>query len=139
MDKDIKRFLGKILGEIYRTQSMISGKPPAASRIYSLTHGFESAIDEELERIGWVPDEQEEQLGELLNEIAQDQEKLDRFRGFYDIEDELKRRNIAIGRGQVSRILTKMKSEEAFVVLIEKMDSNHSPAECKRFDIRDDH
>lgn len=136
MDNDTKRFLGKILGELHRTRRMLAKKEPVDAHIYALTHGFESAIDAELEEVGWISNDDETAVGEVLDVIYRDQGKLEKFRGFYDIEDDLKARGI--DRSKAIRILTKMKAEGAFSGMIHKMDSSHSPSECRRFEIRQD-
>jgi hypothetical protein len=135
MDKELKVFLGKILGEIYRLQNNSEkiACPAEPSQIFGLLNGFENVIDEELERIGYVSNEEINSVVDVLDEYWKDPEKRKEFKGFYDIEHKLNNRGI--DRGKAILILTYFKANNQFVELIDKMNSEHSPTECKNFEL----
>jgi hypothetical protein len=134
MEKDIKIFLAKILGEIYRIQKRIKDLPCSAtdSHIYGLLKGFEDSINLELD-YELITKQEVSKVSNILNEIWIDDEKLKNFKGYYDIESEFEKLNIP--RWKIILILTKLKSEDRYTRLLEKMDSNNSPGECRKFDI----
>nr|WP_319401862.1 hypothetical protein [uncultured Carboxylicivirga sp.] len=135
MDNESKLFFGKILGEIYRIQNNSEDMacPAEPSQIFGLLNGFENVIDEEIERIGAVSREELYAVMDVLDEYWRDLEKRQEFKGFYDIEHKLQQRGI--GRGKAIPILTYLKANHQFVELIDKMNSQHSPIECKNFDL----
>lgn len=53
------------------------------------------------------------------------------FKGFYDIERELQ--EAGVDRAQAIRILTFFQANGQFQELIAKMDTSHSPSECRTF------
>ena len=137
MDRDTKIVFGKLLGEIYRTQEMLQEGSSRTTKdhIYGLLNGIEWAIDVELERVGFVGKEETDAVMDVLTPIFDDQMKLEEFKGYYDIESDLEKRDVS--RDQAIVILTHLKASGKFVEVIEKMDSCHSPVECKRFEIWD--
>ncbi len=70
---------------------------------------------------------------DVLEPIWADEEKLKNFRGFYDIERELEQRGVH--RSDAIAILRYLKANHQFTDVIEKMDSSHSPSECRRFEL----
>lgn len=135
MDKDTKRLLGKLLGEVFRIQKASDDIACSASdgQIYALLNGFEDAVDEVLERVGEISSEKVRIVMDILDPIWQDQDKLNNFKGFYDIENDLKRQGV--DRSDAIRILTYLRANHQFTDIIEKMDSSNSPSECRRFEI----
>ena len=135
MDAEIKLLFGKILGEIYRlqmhTEGMKSGGSPG--RIYGLLNGLETEIEAELAAIPFIPKEKYYAVADVLEEYYRDDEKMKKFTGYYTIEGELSRRGVS--RSEAMVILTEMKANRRFVELIAKMDSSHSPGECRTFEI----
>lgn len=123
--------LGKILGEIYRLQNKSHiNISISKERIYGLLHGFESSINDELESIGFISQEQEQQMVSVLEEYSEP-EKLAKFTGFSEIEEILT--GMAIDRDTARKILIKIYAEGLFHDIINKMDSSGSPPECRTF------
>ena len=135
MEKESRLLFGKILGEIYRFQraSDVVVCPASQGRIYALLNGFEGALERELEVMGCISDQQVKAVTDSLLAVWQDKNRLNHFKGYYDLENELQRRNIS--REEAIKILTYLKANHQFVELIEKMNSPHSPSECKCFDL----
>lgn len=124
--------LAKILGEIYRTQLNSKVSCPAGeAKVYGLLNGFEHVIDEELEGIGYVSQEALTAVINTLDSIFIDDKKLKSFKGFYDIEDDLRKKGV--DRWQAIRILTYLNANHQFQELIAKMDTSGSPSECRTF------
>ena len=132
------KMLARILGEIYRIQNAIEGMPPSASgsHVYGLLKDFEVSIDEELEQADGISNEKLGQMDEVLTEIFDDNEKLEQFKGFYDIENELQSREIT--RVDALKILKFLKADDRYTDLIDKMDSTGSPTECRTFELYND-
>lgn len=128
MERDIKLFLGKILGEIYRLQ-----KSPERATTYGLIKGIEPVVDEELESLGLITADQLRHVEEVLEKI--DKDKNSKFSGFYDIEGELKEGGV--DRSQAIVIIKYLKAHEQFLDVIDKMNGSNSPSECRTFQIRD--
>lgn len=135
MDKDTKRLFGRLLGEVFRIQRAMPDMACAASdaQIYGLLNGFEDSIDEILESTGDISSEKVKAVMDVIEPIWADQEKLKNFRGFYDIEEEL--RQHGVDRSDAIAILRYLKANHQFTDVIEKMDSSHSPTECRRFEL----
>lgn len=125
MEKESRLLFGKILGEIYRFQraSDVVVCPASQGRIYALLNGFEGALERELEVMGWISDQQVKAVTDSLLAVWQDKNRLNHFKGYYDLENELQRRNIS--REEAIKILTYLKANHQFVELIEKMNSPH--------------
>ena len=135
MEKELRVLFGKILGEIYRFQraSDVVVCPASQGRIYALLNGFEGAVERELEVVGTISDTQVKAVTDILLVVWQDKNRLNHFKGYYDLEADLQRRNIS--REQAIKIFTYLKANHQFVDLIERMNSSHSPSECKNFDL----
>ena len=90
------KMMARILGEIYRIQNAIEGMPPSApySQVYGLLNGFEVCIDQELQQAEGISNEKLDAATEVLSEISDDKEKLEQFKGFYDIQSKLASRGI---------------------------------------------
>lgn len=132
-----KLLFGKILGEIYRLQKRTSDNAcfVSNSTIYGLLNGVERIVDNEIKSIGYVTREEETVLVDILDEYFNDQEKLENFTGYYEIEDKLK--SNGIDRSKAKTIITLLNLENRFTDVIKKMDSSGSPSECRRFDPKD--
>lgn len=135
MNKETRLFFGKILGEIYKIQNSLNNVVCEAgdAHIYALLNGFESAIDDELKNMGSISTKQLSTVISVLVPIYEDTTKTANFRGFYDIEDALNSQGV--DRGDAIIILTYLKAKNKFTSIIEKMDSSHSPSECRTFEI----
>lgn len=134
MDKDIKLLFGKILGEIYRIQQASDNIscPSSSAQIYALLNGFEHAVDEEIESMGSISEGHLKAVIDVLEPILKDKKKLNNFKGFYDIEEDLARRGV--DRTDAIHILTYFKANDQFLEIIEKMDTSNSPSECRLFE-----
>lgn len=137
MEKENKILLGKILGEIYRLQKNTSKMAVSASsgQIYGLLNGFEDAIENELEMIGFVSQKDVIAVGELLDEIYLDKTKMANFKGFYDLETKFS--ELGIDRGKANKIIRYYYADDRFEELINMMDSSGSPSESRKFKLRD--
>jgi len=135
MEKESRVLFGKILGEIYRFQraSDVVVCPASQGRIYALLNGFEGAVERELEVVETISDTQVKAVTDILLVVWQDKNRLNHFKGYYDLEADLQRRNIS--REQAIKIFTYLKANHQFVDLIERMNGSHSPSECKNFDL----
>ena len=133
MDQQTRVLLGKVLGEIYRIERRIQSMPCPAddSQVFGLVNGFETAIDQELESIGFISSDQVDAVADVLEPIFLDPEKLKKFKGFYDIESELE--SGGVDRAMASVILTYFNLKSRFSNVISKMDSSDSPTECRTF------
>ena len=118
MERDTKILLGKVLGEIYRIQKRIQSLPCPVDdgQVYGLVNGFETAIDHELESVGFITGKQVDAVADVLDPIFLDPEKLEEFGGFYDIESELKSRGV--DRGTAAIILTYFYISVSFLALL---------------------
>jgi len=125
--------LGKLLAEVYRLQKVAGVSTADDAKIYALKNGFETAISEELESIGYISAEQVKHVGDVLNSIWIDKEKIKAFKGFYDIEPELA--NGGVDRYAAIQIITYFSATGQFADVISKMDSSNSPGECRTFKI----
>jgi hypothetical protein len=125
--------LGKLLAETYRIQRKLGIPSVDDAKIYALLNGFESAIDDELQRIGFVSKEQETHVMDVLNPIWEDPDKLASFKGFYDIENELKAGGV--DRTTAIAVLKYLNAHGQFTDVIAKMDTSGSPSECRTFNL----
>jgi hypothetical protein len=127
-----KFLFGKILGEIYRIQRRMDACPVKESTVYGLLNGFESVIDDEISSIGFVSKEDVSAVADVLDEYFLDEKKLEKLKGYYDIEPALERRGISRSKAMI--ILTYFKLNGQYTNVIEKFNSQHSPVECKTFE-----
>lgn len=135
-NKKQKIMFGKILGEMYRLQNLTGKKERSSpAQIYALLNGFEDAIDSEIEGIGFISNEMLQSVMDVLDPIWSDDSKMEEFKGFYDIENDLKKRGV--DRYNALKIIKYLKANGQFTSLIEKMNSVHSPSECKTFTLYD--
>ena len=123
--------LGKLLAEIYRLQKNANVPTVDDACIYGLKNGFESAIRDEVERIGSISGQQLKHVMNVLEPIWQNKAKLAAFKGFYDIERELA--DGGVDRTDAIHILTYLSQTGQFAEVIAKMDSSNSPGECRTF------
>lgn len=134
MDKDTKRLLGKILGEVFRLQRA-QGIATSGDKdqIYGLLYGFEDVLDEVSQEVGEISSEKVKVVTDVLEQIWQDPQKLEKFTGFYDIEQNLSQQGVS--RVDAMKILTYLKAGDRFSEVINKMDSSNSPGECRTFEL----
>jgi hypothetical protein len=131
---DTKKLMGKILGEIYRIQ-VNSNIPCSATQqqVYGLLHGFEEAIESELNSIGFVSNKEVDAVAKTIDPIWTNAQRLEAFTGFYNIEPELHSKGV--DRPQAMKILRYFHADGGFEEIIKKMDSNESPSECRKFEL----
>lgn len=137
MDKETKLLFGKVLGEIFRLQKATGKISPGASdaQIYGLLNGFEETVDDVVERMGGISTEKMKAVMDVIEPIWSNEERLSKFKGYYDIEGKLASKGV--DRSDAISIFTYLKANHQFTQLIQKMDSSDSPSECRRFDISD--
>lgn len=133
MNQETKLLFGKILGEIYKTQQMIAGDEKPNVKTYGLLNGIEDAIDEEIRGLQLISNEKFELISDVLFEIFDDEEKVEKFIGYYQIEPTLKSHGIQ--RWEAIRVLKYMNANDMYTNLIEKMDSSGSPGELRRLQL----
>lgn len=128
---DTNRLLGKLLGETYRLQRKM-GVPVSATeqRIFGLLNGFDEAIERELEMIGHVPTSQVDAVRDALDGPFHSDKKFEAFKGYYDIEDDLKVKGV--DRSDAIKILRYLAAGGDYTTVIEKIsNSQHTPIELK--------
>lgn len=132
-----ERLLGKLLGEVYRIQKHLKGLDCGASdaQIYGLLNGLERSVRYELDAAGFLPESALQAVEDVLNEYFVDSKKLAELTGYYDVEGQLTRRGV--DRSMAIRAMKYLKAERRFEPVIDKFNSQNSPAECKTFDLRD--
>ncbi len=133
-ENENKIFFGKILGEIYRMQQSSKDMScPSDAHIYALLNGFEDAINQELMYVGKISSTEVKSVMDVLDPIWKDQEKLNNFKGYYDIEHELEAKGV--DRSAAIRILKYLKANGQFTEVIARMDTTYSPTECRTFEL----
>lgn len=130
-----KYLFGKLLGEVYRTQSRLGHAAVSEGVVYGLVNGVEIAIDEEIRRLAKISKEDYQRAADIFNKYYLNEEKLEKVKGYYDLENELI--NAGLDRGKMITIVTYMKAEGVFIELIEKFDSSNSPSEMRNFDLHE--
>jgi|GEM_PF-492387 len=132
MNNNIKIFFGKILGEILRIQKYSKNMEHSVNdaTIYGLLNGIEPIIDQVLESVGFISTDKFNTVVDILDSYW-NKNNLDTFKGYYTIQDELKKYGIT--RGEAITIIKYLYANDQFTSLIEKMDSSHSPTECRNF------
>ncbi|MBH8609109.1 hypothetical protein [Thermoactinomyces sp. CICC 10521] len=137
MDRETKILFGKLLGEIYRVQKYMPNNVchVGDQTIYGLLNGMESVIDEEIEKIGFISADDQKNLEDILYKYYQDENLLEQFIGYYQIENDLKKHGIS--RDKAIRILKYLYADGRYTNVIDKMNSNGSPVECKKFNLDD--
>ena len=141
MEKDFKMFFGKILGEIYRIQKHINPEicKVRDSKIYGLLNGFENVINEEVNNYDFVSKEDLISLGKIMDDIRiNNRTKNSNFKGYYEIEDELKRQGKNIDRATAITIIKYYLSENKFIDLVKKFDTENSPDEMRKINFEKD-
>lgn len=129
-----KIMFAKLLAEIYRIQRKIDPKgEDLDATIYGLLNGIEDVIDRELNRIGLISKEKFTAVCDVLQEYFDDDEKLNKLTGYYDIEPKLKMKGVS--RSEAIAILTYLNATNQYDNVIKKFDSSNSPGECKKFEI----
>lgn len=135
MDQTIKLALAKILGEIYRIQKRLPEDICSVndSTIFGLLNGMENVIDAQLGNLEFISNRQIEHVSNILNRYHLDQNELNNFTGFYEIEYELEAGGV--DRMTAIQIITMFNAENRFTEVIQRMDTIGSPGECRRFNI----
>ena len=131
MEKETKKILGVVLGELYRIQNKLNIQTVSDATIYGLTRGMESVIDAHLNSFGFVPSDLAKKAAAILQPYFDDPAKP--FEGYYQIERELE--EAGIDRGTAHVIFTYFKADGAYEDVIAKMDTSHSPSECRTFNL----
>ncbi|MCL1886343.1 MAG: hypothetical protein FWG01_00150 [Betaproteobacteria bacterium] len=116
--------LGKILGEIYLLKN--NGEDRFEQHIYGLLNGFEDAIQDELEFIGYISAKKVDVVMQILDECDRGERN---FTGYYDIRDDLKK--AGVDRADFIKIAERfIKIDGRFLSLLDRLNSNNSPTEC---------
>ncbi|PTQ55756.1 MAG: hypothetical protein BSOLF_1499 [Candidatus Carbobacillus altaicus] len=138
MEKELKLALGRILGETIRLQKRVNPNMVNVSdnTIYGLIYGFEHEIDQQLIKIDLVSSDDIDAMSGILNVYQMDRDALNNFKGYYDIEEEVMKKGIT--REKAIKILKYFKLNNQYIEVIKRMDSEHSPGECRNFDIEED-
>lgn len=124
-----KAAIGALLAEICKLRTEL-GKPyPDQAEIFGLQNGIEPVIDEYLRNYDCLITQQ--QIDMVVRVL--DNQNLETFKGYYDIDRELK--ECGISRAIAHIILTYLMAEGSFRELIKKMDSEHSPFECRNYEL----
>lgn len=127
--------LARILGETFRIQTHLKMPvAPSSEIVYGLLNGIEVAIDSILGD-GIINRASIEAAEEILNDIWIDSKKMSDFEGFYEIEQ--KWESAGLNRGDAIRVLTFFACANRFREVIEKMNSQNSPTECRTFEPSD--
>jgi len=131
-----KRMWGKLLGEVYRLQHKMKLDCDAApEQIFALLNGFENAIEDELNNLGYIPRHLLESAETILLDYENNPARLKELAGYYTIESDFEA--IGIDRTQARRLFTYWKAQGAFENVIAKLEgSEHSPAELKAFKLK---
>ncbi len=138
MDQPTKMFLARVLGEIYRMQRRVDPSMTGAAdcMIYGLINGIETAIDNHFADHGepwaWCSAEQVSAMTAILEELDDDPVRKEAFKGYYDIEQRVQATGLS--KGNVIAILTYLKLNGQFTELIKRLDSDHSPSGCRKFE-----
>ena len=130
MDKETKKFLGRIIGEILRIVQKEQGICCESNEtIYGLLNGFEHVLDEviEMSQRNFKRTSKRSWKGFGYQYFLNKKE----LTGFYDIENELQKQGV--DRGEAIEILTYFKAGGHYEELFPKFDSNNSPTECRTF------
>jgi hypothetical protein len=135
MDNDTKRFLGFILGQIYRLQKRVDPEmcPASDKEIYGLTHGFEYEIEKVLWQIGEVTDQQVTAAADVLDPLYRLPKLVAEVNGYMDLEPRFRKNGL--DRATVIRCLKYLTADGEFMELVGKLDSEQSPEECRRFEL----
>lgn len=128
----LEKMVRFLIGRQLRLEKKLEQTDVSDSAIYGALWGIDFDVLEILDR-DIISRDKVEAMIEVINPIFIDKEKLKNFKGYYDIEPQLKDRGIE--RHEAKVILTYFKADDRFLELIEKMDSQHSPTECRNFDV----
>jgi transcriptional regulator with XRE-family HTH domain len=122
-----KYAMAKVVGEIMIVKNKLGCEVDPAV-VHGLLNGIETVVDEYFE-VNPITESEELQAGEVLDDIFLDPKKFKEFKGFYDIEKKL-----GVDRMKAIRLIEQFSLNGQFTPLIEKMDSEHSPSECRTFE-----
>ena len=129
MDRDSQLFLGQILGQVFRVQKRLGMAVPVSDQeIYGLVSRIENVSHELLEQTTTVSLADLAAVREVLDSYYPTEEKAEKFKGFYDIER-------VLGKGRRVEILKALRYLNAggeYEELMAKIDSEHSPSECRK-------
>ena len=136
MDNVTKKMVGRFLAEVYEIKALLKNSPIKEgdkAYLYALKNGFESVLNDIIDENWWVSIEDEKKVAEVLSPYYNDQNKLNEFTGFYDIENKLEEKGIE--RLKAQAIIKYFWAKGNFKSVIKKMDSTNSPQECRTFEI----
>jgi hypothetical protein len=123
-----KKAFGVLYSEISEIRKKLGMSHPDEGDIFALQNGIEPVINKYLYGYDLVSQQQIDDVVRIL-----EKQSLETFKGFYNIERQLK--GCGICRGTAHAILTYLKARGSFRELILKMDSEHSPVECRTFEL----
>jgi hypothetical protein len=133
MDSQTKKMIGLFLGEVYEIKALLKGEPVEKSRLYALKNGFESVINDMIDENWWVSSDDEHKVAKILQPYFEDDSKLAKLKGFYDIEAELE--DVGITRLKALAIMKYFYAKRSFITVLDKMDTEYSPVECRKFNL----
>ncbi len=125
---DYKKAFGVLYSEICKLRKELGMSHPDEAEIFALENGIEPVINKYLCGYGLVSQQQIDDVVWIL-----EKQSLETFKGYYDIERQLK--ECGICRGIAHTIITYLKADGCFLELILKMDSGDSPDECRTFEL----
>ena len=135
MDAELKFFSEKFSEKYLKIEKHSGMQREPDHVLYGLMAGIESVINQQIpfdhaENQYDVSENQFNAVCEILNRYVDNPQELT---GFYDIEGELRDRGVS--RPVASVILTYLKSRGSYLDVINRMDSDNSPLECREFNI----
>jgi hypothetical protein len=135
MSNQEKKLLARLLGEVYRLQKAQGVRVPFGDDIiYGLLRGIEEALEQAIpEDDDWLGTSKINAVRDILEPYFTDPAKLASFKGFYDIEQQLQARDV--DRSDAIAILKYLNASGQYQEVIQKMNSNHSPSECRKFEL----
>lgn len=122
---------GYLLGETFRIQKKLGICNVSDSTIFGLLNGMDDVLREVEALIPVISDGLVKKAADILQPYLDDPAKP--LAGYYQIEKELEAAGIDRGRAIV--IFTYFKASGIYVEVLEKLNTDESPIECKTFDL----
>ena len=127
------RLLARILGEIFRLQRKLGVPVPVNSgTVYGLLNGVGAAL-EAVVGDRWYDSDRVHEATAVLSKVLYNRRQLELFEGFCDLEPAWQ--EARFDRADAIVLLTYLYNRGLFVELIDKMDSDRSPMECRTFQL----
>ena len=103
------------------------------ARLYGLLNGIEREINLEAQEIGFISEEKVLAVENILIEYLKDKNKLENFKGYQDLEEQFKQKNIE--KSAAITILKYLYTQNRFSSIIEQLDSTNSPIEFQNLEL----